>query len=56
MTELATACKAKGMWPFTHFNRVHVVPPCTATVDEVEEGLAILDDALTIADGYCTGN
>ena len=29
MNDIAAACKAKGVWPFTHFNRVHVVPPCT---------------------------
>jgi taurine--2-oxoglutarate transaminase len=55
MTELAAACKQRGLWPFTHFNRVHVVPPCTTTADEVQEGLAILDEALTIADSYYTG-
>jgi len=53
MNEVAAACKARGLWPFTHFNRVHVVPPCTVTADEVREGLAILDEALTVADGYC---
>lgn len=55
MADLAAACKAKGLWPFTHFNRVHVVPPCTASTAEVEEGLAILDDVLTLADTHYTG-
>ncbi len=55
MNEFAAACKSKGLWPFTHFNRTHVVPPCTASVDEVETGLAILDEALTVADAYVTG-
>ncbi|HET6625695.1 MAG TPA: aspartate aminotransferase family protein [Nocardioidaceae bacterium] len=55
MAELAAACKSAGLWPFTHFNRTHVVPPCTTTADEVREGLAILDDALAVADGYYTG-
>ena len=55
MAELAAACKERGMWPFTHFNRVHVVPPCTVTSAEVQEGIAILDEALGIADGYYTG-
>jgi taurine--2-oxoglutarate transaminase len=41
------------VWPFTHFNRVHVVPPCTITADEVGEGIAVLDEALTLADAYC---
>jgi taurine--2-oxoglutarate transaminase len=53
MNEFAAACKAKGLWPFVHFNRTHVVPPCTTTPDEVREGLAILDEALDVADRYC---
>jgi taurine---2-oxoglutarate transaminase len=52
MAELAAACKQRGLWPFTHFNRVHVVPPCTVTAGEVAEGIAILDEALAVADGY----
>jgi taurine--2-oxoglutarate transaminase len=52
MTEVAAACKQRGLWPFTHFNRVHVVPPCTVTADEVAQGLAILDEALDVADRY----
>ena len=55
MSELAAACKRRGLWPFTHFNRVHVVPPCTITAEEVREGIAILDEALDVADGYYTG-
>ena len=55
MNEFAAACKARGLWPFTHFNRTHVVPPCNTPVDEVEAGLAILDEALSITDGYVTG-
>jgi taurine---2-oxoglutarate transaminase len=52
MTEFLTACKERGLWPFTHFNRVHVVPPLTITDSEAEEGLAIIDEALTAADRY----
>jgi len=55
MTEFAAACKQRGLWPCTHFNRTHVVPPCTTTADEVREGIAILDEALEVADGYYTG-
>jgi taurine--2-oxoglutarate transaminase len=55
MGELAAACKARGVWPFTHFNRLHVVPPCTTTADEVKEGLAALDEALEVADRYVAG-
>jgi taurine--2-oxoglutarate transaminase len=52
MGAVAAACKERGLWPFTHFNRVHVVPPCTITEPEVRDGIAILDEALTVADGF----
>lgn len=55
MNEFAAACKQRGLWPMTHFNRTHVVPPCTTTEAEVREGLAILDEALAVADSYTTG-
>ncbi|WP_270888865.1 aspartate aminotransferase family protein [Pedococcus sp. 5OH_020] len=55
MTEFSAACKERGLWPFTHFNRTHVVPPCTTSAEEVREGLAILDEALEVADRYYTG-
>ena len=55
MGEFAAACKQRGLWPFTHFNRTHAVPPCTISADEAREGLAILDEALAVADSYYTG-
>ncbi len=55
MADLAAACKAKGLWPFTHFNRLHVVPPCNTPVHEVRQGLAIIDEALAVADSFVTG-
>ena len=54
MTEFATACKQAGLWPFTHFNRTHVVPPCTTSEQEVRDGIAVLDEALAVADRYTT--
>ena len=55
MAEFSAACKQRGLWPFTHFNRTHVVPPCTTTPDEIREGIAVLDSALETADRYYTG-
>ncbi len=52
MTELAGACKQRGLWPFTHFNRLHVVPPITTTDDDMRAGLAIIDEALAVADAH----
>ncbi|MGD9795449.1 MAG: aspartate aminotransferase family protein, partial [Acidimicrobiia bacterium] len=55
INDVAAACKAKGLWPFTHFNRVHVVPPITTTAAEIAIGMEILDEALTLADAHVTG-
>jgi len=54
--EFASSCKALGLWPFVHFNRTHVVPPCTTSVEEVREGLEILDQALDVTDRYYVGS
>jgi len=55
MVDVITACKANNLWPFTHFNRVHVVPPLVITDQEMRDGLAIIDEALNVADSYYTG-
>ena len=55
MVDVITACKAQNLWPFTHFNRMHVVPPLVITDQEMRDGLAIIDEALNVADSYYTG-
>ena len=55
MLELMGACKKNGVWPFAHFNRLQVTPPCTTSDDDIREGLAGIDAALTVADQYYTG-
>jgi taurine--2-oxoglutarate transaminase len=55
MNELVAACKAGGLLPFTNFNRLHVVPPCTVTEAEAKEGLAILDQAFAAIAGHYSG-
>ncbi|KZM74797.1 aspartate aminotransferase family protein [Nocardia terpenica] len=52
MTEVVAACRAAGLLLFVNFNRLHVVPPCTVTESEAKEGLAILDEALSITDRH----
>lgn len=54
MAEVAAACRAGGLWPFTHFNRVHVAPPLVISEAELLEGIDILDHALDVADRYCS--
>ena len=55
MTALLEECKARGLMPFTNYNRLHVVPPCTITAAEAKEGIAILDESLAVADRYYQG-
>jgi taurine--2-oxoglutarate transaminase len=55
MAEFAAACRERGLWPFTHFNRTHVVPPLVIGDEDARRGIAILDEALEVADGYCRG-
>jgi len=52
MTQLAAACKQAGLWPFVHFNRMHVAPPLVITEQELVRGLDIIDEALAVADGF----
>ncbi|BDX35034.1 aspartate aminotransferase family protein [Mycobacterium antarcticum] len=52
MNAVVAACKSGGLLPFANFNRIHAVPACNITDEQVAEGLAILDAALTVADGY----
>jgi taurine--2-oxoglutarate transaminase len=47
MLELKAALMKRGLLPFTADNRIHVVPPCIITADEVAQALAIYDEVLT---------
>jgi len=53
MVEVVGACKQRGLWPFAHFNRLHLAPPLIVTEAEVQRAVAILDEALEVADGFC---
>ncbi|MFE6226769.1 MULTISPECIES: aspartate aminotransferase family protein [unclassified Streptomyces] len=52
MAAFGAAAKKNGLWPFVNMNRTHAVPACNVTEDEVKEGLAALDAALTVADEH----
>jgi taurine--2-oxoglutarate transaminase len=55
MNALVAECRARGLMPFTNYNRLHVVPPCIVSEAEAKEGLAILDEVLTVIDCYYEG-
>ena len=52
MTRLSKAALERGLYLMTHWNMIMVCPPLTITRDELDEGIAILDDVLSIADEY----
>src|SRR5438067_4041346 len=52
VTRLAKAALERGLYLMTHWNVIMICPPLTITREELEEGLAILDEALAIADEY----
>ncbi len=41
---------ARGLLPFTSDNRIHVVPPCVVTADEVARAMTAYDEVLSILD------
>ncbi|HWG55230.1 MAG TPA: aminotransferase class III-fold pyridoxal phosphate-dependent enzyme [Gaiellaceae bacterium] len=52
VARLARAALERGLYLMTHWNVVMVCPPLTITREELDEGLAALDEALAIADEY----
>jgi taurine--2-oxoglutarate transaminase len=45
--QLKKELMARGLLPFSADNRIHVVPPCIVTPDEVARALEIYDEAFT---------
>jgi taurine--2-oxoglutarate transaminase len=52
VTAVAAACKRDGVWPFTHFHRMHIAPPLVISEDDLVRGLDVIDRALSIADDH----
>jgi taurine--2-oxoglutarate transaminase len=52
VARVAKAALERGLYLMTHWNVIMVCPPLTITREEVEEGISILDEALTVADEY----
>jgi taurine--2-oxoglutarate transaminase len=45
--QLKTELMQRGLLPFAADNRIHVVPPCVVTPDEIARALVIYDEAFT---------
>jgi taurine--2-oxoglutarate transaminase len=50
MAAMAAAARDEGVFLFTHFNRIHVLPPLNISDDDLRYGLGVIDRVLTIAD------
>ena len=52
VARVSKAALERGLYLMTHWNVIMVCPPLTITREEIEEGISILDEALSIADEY----
>jgi taurine--2-oxoglutarate transaminase len=55
VARLGKAAMEKGLYLMTHWNVIMICPPLTITREELEEGIAVLDEVLGIADEYVEG-
>jgi len=52
---MTKAAMQRGVYPFIHWNVLAVAPPLTITREELDEGLAVIDEVLSLADQYYAG-
>lgn len=52
MNKVAAKIKALGMYTFVRWNYIFIAPPLCITKEQVDEGLAIISEAITIADAH----
>src|SRR6476619_1876621 len=55
VARLTKAALERGLYLMTHWNVVMICPPLTITPEELADGVAVLDDVLSIADEYYAG-
>ena len=54
MGQVAGRLRQLGMYAFVRWNYVFIAPPLCITREQIDEGLAIISQALTIADAHVT--
>jgi taurine--2-oxoglutarate transaminase len=52
MNKVAAKIKELGMYTFVRWNYIFIAPPLCITKDEIDEGLSIISQAISIADEY----
>src|SRR5437667_4687681 len=55
VARIAKAALDRGLYLMTHWNVIMICPPLTITREELDEGIAVLDSVLSIADEYVDG-
>ncbi len=53
MNKVAAKIKALGMYTFVRWGYIFIAPPLIVTKEQIDEGLAIISEALLIADENC---
>ena len=51
--KMAAKIRELGMFTFVRWNWIFIAPPFKCTKEEVDEGLKIISQAISIADQYC---
>jgi taurine--2-oxoglutarate transaminase len=54
MNKVAAKIRELGMYTFVRWNYIFVAPPLCITKEQIDEGLAIISEAISIADEYMT--
>ena len=54
MNKVAAKIKELGMYTFVRWSYIFIAPPLCVTKEQIDEGLAIISEAISIADGHTT--
>jgi taurine--2-oxoglutarate transaminase len=54
MVALRKACLDQGLFVYTHWHTILIIPPLIITEEQLKEGFAVLDKALEITDQHVT--
>jgi len=52
MNKVAAKIKALGMYTFVRWSYIFIAPPLCITKEQIDEGLGIISEAISIADAY----
>ena len=51
--KMAAKIRELGMFTFVRWNWIFMAPPLCITKEQIDEGLEIISEAISIADQYC---